>query len=76
MDLDVRNAEKVIVYLNGQYWGVYDIRENPDEHDYTEFYYGQDKYHIQYILTWGATWAEYGGQQAHSTTGPISTVTS
>lgn len=64
MDLDVRNAEKVIVYLNGQYWGVYDIRENPDEHDYTEFYYGQDKYHIQYILTWGATWAEYGGQQA------------
>ena len=29
MDLDVRNAEKVIVYLNGQYWGVYDIRKIP-----------------------------------------------
>lgn len=66
MNLDVRNDEKVIVYLNGAYWGVYDIRENPDEHDYTEYYYGQDKYHLQYILTWGNTWAEYGGPQALS----------
>lgn len=64
MNLDVRNAEKVIVYLNGAYWGVYDIRENPDEHDYTDYYYGQDKYNLQYILTWGNTWAEYGGQTA------------
>ncbi|MBL7925020.1 MAG: CotH kinase family protein [Bacteroidia bacterium] len=66
MNLDVRNAEKSIVYLNGLYWGVYDIRENPDEHDYTEYYYGQDKYNLQYILTWGNTWAEYGGPTALS----------
>ncbi len=66
MNLDVRNAEKTIVYLNGAYWGVYDIRENPDEHDYTEYYYGQDKYNLQYILTWGSTWAEYGGATALS----------
>jgi hypothetical protein len=46
------------------YWGIYDIRENPDEHDYTEYYYGQDKYHLYYILTWGNTWAEYGGTAA------------
>lgn len=64
MNLDVRNAEKTIVYLNGVYWGVYDIRENPDEHDYTDYYYGQDKYHLQYIETWGNTWAEYGGPTA------------
>jgi hypothetical protein len=66
MNLDVRNAEKAIVYLNGAYWGVYDIRENPDEHDYTEYYYGQDKYNLQYIETWGNTWAEYGGPTALS----------
>lgn len=66
MNLDVRNAEKVVVYLNGMYWGVYDIRENPDEHDYTDYYYGQDKYNLQYILTWGNTWAEYGGPTALS----------
>ena len=64
MNLDVRIAEKVIVFINGVYWGVYDIRENPDDHDYTEYNYGQDKYHLQWIQTWGNTWAEYGGSQA------------
>ncbi|MEI6575949.1 MAG: CotH kinase family protein [Bacteroidota bacterium] len=64
MDLDVRRAEKCVVYLNGQYWGVYDLRERCEDHDYTEYNYGQDKYHLQYIMVWGNTWAEYGGQQA------------
>jgi hypothetical protein len=66
LNLDVRVAEKCIVYLNGQYWGVYDLREIPDDHDYTDHYYGQGKYEIQYVLTWGNTWAEYGGTQAIS----------
>jgi hypothetical protein len=64
LNLDVRTAEKCIVYLNGEYWGVYDMREIPDDHDYTDYYYGQGKYDIQYVLTWGNTWAEYGGNQA------------
>ncbi len=64
LNLDVRTAEKCIVYLNGQYWGVYDMREIPDDHDFTDYYYGQGKYEIQYVLTWGNTWAAYGGQQA------------
>lgn len=64
MNLDLRRSEKAIVYLNGKYWGIYDLRELPDDHDYTEFYYGQDKYDLQYILTWGNTWAEYGGEEA------------
>lgn len=64
MNLDVRIGEKAIVYLNGAYWGVYDIRERPDDHDYTDYFYGQDKYNLQFIQTWGNTWAEYGGAQA------------
>ena len=64
MSLDTRTATKAIVYLNGQYWGVYDLREIPDDHDYTDYYYGQDKYSLQYILTWGNTWAQYGGTTA------------
>jgi hypothetical protein len=64
LSLDVRKSEKCVVYLNGNYWGVYDIREKTDDHDYTDFYYGQGKYDIQYVKTWGWTWAEYGGQQA------------
>lgn len=64
LHLDLRLSEKAIVYIDGQYWGVYDLREIPDDHDYTEYYYGQGKYDIQYILTWGNTWAEYGGGKA------------
>ncbi|HNW98628.1 MAG TPA: CotH kinase family protein [Bacteroidales bacterium] len=64
LDLDVRMSEKAILYINGQYWGVYDIRERPDDHDFCDYYYGQDKYHLQYLLYWGGRWAEYGGNQA------------
>jgi hypothetical protein len=64
LHVDVRRSEKCIIYLNGDYWGVYDLRERPDDHDYTDFYYNQGKYDIQFIKTWGNTWAEYGGQQA------------
>ncbi|MFN5325274.1 MAG: CotH kinase family protein [Bacteroidota bacterium] len=64
LNLDVRRGAKCIVYLNGNYWGVYDIRDNPDDHDYTDYYYGQDKFNLYYIETWGNTWAEYGGTAA------------
>ncbi|MBK6888820.1 MAG: CotH kinase family protein [Sphingobacteriales bacterium] len=64
MHLDVRTATKAIIYLNGVYWGVYDLRELPDDHDFTEYYYNQGKYDLQYVLTWGNTWAEYGGDKA------------
>lgn len=64
MNLDFRINEKYIVYLNGIYWGVYDMREKPDDSDFTKEYYNSDKYNIQYLLTWGNTWAQYGGQDA------------
>lgn len=64
MKLDIRTAAKCVVYLNGAYWGVYDLREIPDDHDYTEYNYNQGKYELQYNLTWGNTWSEYGGPQA------------
>ena len=59
--LDVRTAARCIVYLNGQYWGVYSFREKTDDHDFTDFYYNQGKYDLQYQMTWGNTWSEYGG---------------
>jgi hypothetical protein len=64
MKLDVRAAERMIVFLNGEYWGVYGLREYPDDADYTDEYYNQGKYDIQVLETWGDTWAEYGGEQA------------
>jgi CotH kinase protein/Lamin Tail Domain/Chitobiase/beta-hexosaminidase C-terminal domain len=65
MELDVRQAERIVVFLNGRYWGVYGLRDYPDDHDYTEHYYNQDKYELQVLETWGDTWAEYGGDKAH-----------
>jgi hypothetical protein len=64
LKLDIRAVERTIVYLNGDYWGVYSPRERPVDHDYTDYYYDQGKFDLQYILTWGETWTEYGSQRA------------
>lgn len=64
MHLDVRAVERCLLFLNGEYWGVYSIREKPDDHDYTDFRYKQDKYDLQFLKTWGWNWAEYGEDKA------------
>ncbi|WP_298157138.1 CotH kinase family protein [Flavobacterium sp.] len=68
LDLDERRSTFVSLFVNGQYWGIYDLREKVDDNQYTDYYYGQDyKYrdsddYIQYIKTWGSTYAEFGNQ--------------
>ena len=64
MNLDCRKGEKGILYVNGIYWGVYGYREKVNDHDFTKYYYDQGKYDLQFLMLWGGTWAEYGGQQA------------
>lgn len=64
MSLDERKSARCIVFANGQYWGVYSIREKPNDHDYTKYYYDQEKYDLFFLMLWGDTWAEYGGQAA------------
>jgi hypothetical protein len=64
MSLDERKSARCIIFANGQYWGVYSIREKPNDHDFTKYYYDQDKYNLYYLMLWGNTWAEYGGQAA------------
>lgn len=56
--IDERTNEFCILYLNGQYWGVYDVREKVDDMDFLEYYYDQDD--VDFLKTWGWTWAEYG----------------
>ena len=51
--LDERSTSSCIVYLNGSYWGVYEMREKVDDHDFTDYYYDQDKNNLQYLKTWG-----------------------
>jgi hypothetical protein len=64
MKLDVRTVERVVVFLNGQYWGVYGMREKVVDHDYTNEYYDQGKEDLQFLSTWGTTEIEYGGPTA------------
>lgn len=59
LNVDARSMEMVIVYLNGQYWGVYDIREKVDDLDYTSYYYDQDAPYVEFLQTWGGTWEAY-----------------
>jgi hypothetical protein len=66
MLLDERTWRPCVVYLNGQYWGVYEIREKADDHDYTDVYYQQNKFNLQYLQTWGGTWEEYGAPNAQN----------
>ena len=58
--LDERTHEPCILYLNGEYWGVYDYREKVDDIDFTDYYYDQDDGYVDFIKTWGGTWIEYG----------------
>ena len=64
LKMDERTWRPCVLYLNGQYWGVYEIREKVDDHDFTNYYADQDEYNLQYLKTWGGTWQEYGAPNA------------
>jgi gliding motility-associated-like protein len=64
LKLDERTSRPCILYINGSYWGVYEVREKADDSDYTEYYSDQDKFNLQYLKTWGATWEDYGAPNA------------
>jgi len=66
LDLDIRTDKSCVLYKNGQYWGVYEIREKVDDKDFIEYYYGIPENDIQFLKTWGTTWSEYGGGAAQT----------
>ena len=58
LHLDERKTRNCILYINGQYWGVYEIREKVDDTDYTKYYFDQPAGNVDFIKTWGGTWTE------------------
>ncbi|MCC7303342.1 MAG: CotH kinase family protein [Bacteroidia bacterium] len=64
MHMDERTSAFCVVYINGQYWGVYDYREKVDDHDFTDYYFNQNAANLQFIKCWGWTWEEYGSPNA------------
>ncbi len=63
LEMDERTYEPCILYVDGEYWGVYEIREKVDDHDFTDEYYDQDLFDIDFLKTWGGTWEEYGSRE-------------
>ncbi|MBN8702552.1 MAG: CotH kinase family protein [Bacteroidetes bacterium] len=66
LNVDERSWAPCVLYVNAQYWGVYEIREKYDDKDYCEYYYDVKEDSLQFLKTWGGTWSEYGGPQAQT----------
>lgn len=64
--VDERSYEPCVMYVNGVYWGVYEIREKVDDADFTDEYYDQPEDQLYFLKTWGNTWQEYGGPPAQA----------
>jgi gliding motility-associated-like protein len=60
LNLDGRRLEHCILYINGAYWGVYEIREKANDVDYTDYYYGQEEDEIDVLSYWGGMNVNYG----------------
>ncbi|MGB6035660.1 MAG: CotH kinase family protein, partial [Cryomorphaceae bacterium] len=58
--MDERTYAPCVMYMNGEYWGVYEIREKVDDLDFTDYYYDQGAGQVDFLKTWGGTWEEYG----------------
>jgi gliding motility-associated-like protein len=52
LHLDTRKYQAVIVYLNGHYWGIYELRERVDE-KYTKAYYNEGKEGVDMLSYYG-----------------------
>jgi gliding motility-associated-like protein len=63
-NLDCRSWEPCVVYVNGQYWGVYEIRERVDHHKWSEYYYNQKAEDIDMLKQWGGLNVAYGSDTA------------
>ncbi|MBA2406893.1 MAG: CotH kinase family protein, partial [Chitinophagales bacterium] len=64
LEMDERTYEPAILYINGEYWGVYEVREKMDEPDFTEYYYDQGEEDIDILAFWGGLNIKYGSDTA------------
>lgn len=52
LDIDALAVRQTVVFINGEYWGIYTLEESPDEH-YVEDHYGYDSDDVNVIKYWG-----------------------
>lgn len=60
MNVDLRKNDHCVVYINGQYWGLYEVREKVNDPDYTDYYWNQEEEDIDMLSFWGGLNVRYG----------------
>jgi gliding motility-associated-like protein len=63
INVDTRRYEPCVLYVNGRYWGVYEVRERVDT-DYTDFYYNQPEEKVDMLRVWGGMNIDAGSDTA------------
>ncbi|MBQ3710674.1 MAG: CotH kinase family protein [Bacteroidales bacterium] len=51
LDIDGLASRQMVLFLNGEYWGIYALEESPDER-YLEDHFGVDTYNSSIIKKW------------------------
>lgn len=64
LEFDYRRYDATVLFVNGQYWGIYEIRDHVDN-DYTEYYYGQKKGKVDILKYWGGMDLEDGSDTGY-----------
>ncbi len=60
MNVDLRTNDHCALYINGQYWGLYEIREKVNDPDYTNYYWNQKEEDLDLLSFWGGLTVRYG----------------
>jgi gliding motility-associated-like protein len=63
LNVDVRRYKPALLFVNGQYWGVYESRERIDA-DFTQYYYNNDEKEVDMLEYWGGLSIRYGSDTA------------
>lgn len=63
LHLDERSWTPCVIYINGQYWGLYEIRERVDA-EYADYYYDQEPELVDMLAYWGGLTVEEGSDTA------------
>ena len=60
MHVDLRRNDHCAVYINGEYWGLYEIREKVNDPDYTDYYWQQKEEDLDMLSFWGGLDVRFG----------------
>lgn len=63
LNVDGRAYRPIVIYINGQYWGLYELRERVDA-DFTNFYYDQPQGKVDMLAYWGGLQLDEGSDTA------------